>query len=419
MRRHYLLVGSGFFILTLLRPEKGLALLPLKFLLKQELQFTPLDMARFFSVAGIAWYLKPLAGMLSDYVPLFGSRRHSYMLGGAIILAFLWLVVGFGPHTPLPLLGAMCLLSTVLAICQSTVSALVVEGGRMYAATGRISTFRRVAEHVAGVVVGPAGGMLALYSFRYSGSVCAAIALIFAFLVVAFPSAEDLAPARKTRVELRESVRLLVSCRPMWGASLLFFLLSFSPGFQTPFFYYQTNTLGFTPGMIGNLTLIGAACSIVGAGVYPWFCKRAGLRTLLTVSVTLDAIFHGLYVFYGSPASAVVIEAAAGLMRGFVWMPVLDLLVRAVPKGHEAVGAALEWTPANFAVAISDLSGSWLYQHLGLSFTRLAWLNGASTLLILLIVPLLPESVMTMREGRSPDTDSRHGQQFAAGAGGD
>jgi Na+/melibiose symporter-like transporter len=392
-------------------------LLPLKFLLKQELRFTPLDMARFFSITGIAWYLKPLAGMLSDYLPVFGSRRHSYMLGGAVVLSLLWLVVGFGPHAPLPMLAAICLLSTVLTICQSTVSALVVEGGRLYAATGRLSTFRRVAEHVAGVVVGPLGGMLALYSFRYTGSVCASIALLFAFLVMIFPAAEDFAPARKTRAELREGLRLLFSSRPMWGATTLFFLLSFSPGFQTPLFYYQTNTLGFTPRMIGALTLLGAACSIVGAGAYPWFCKKTGLRTLLTVSVILDAIFHGLYVFYGSPTSAVIIESAAGLMRGFVWMPVLDLLVRAVPKGHEAVGAALEWTPANVAVAISDLSGSWLYQHFGLSFTRLAWLNGGSTLLILLVLPLLPESVMKIREGRSTAAASVK-EPFGAAAGG-
>jgi hypothetical protein len=385
----------------LLRPEKGLALLPLQFLLKQQLQFTPLDMARFFTVAGIAWYLKPLVAMLSDYLPVFGSRRYSYMLGGAAGLALLWIVVGFGPHTPLLLVGTVCLLTTVLAICQSTISALVVEGGRMFAATGRLSTVRRVAEHVAGVVVGPAGGVLALYSFGYCGAVCAALALFLVYIVMRFPAAEDLAPQRKTWAELRQGLGVLLSCRPMWGATALFFLLSFSPGFQTPLFYYQTNTLGFSPGFIGSLTLVGAACSIVGAGAYAWLCRKAGLRVLITVSVVLDAIFHGMYAFYNSPASALVIGSAAGLMRGFVWMPVLDLLVRSVPKGHEAVGAALEWSPANVAVAMSDLTGSWLYQHVGLSFQSLAWLNGGSTLLILFIVPFLPESVMTMREGSS------------------
>ena len=87
----------------------------------------------------------------------------------------------------LPIVGTICLLSTVLAICQAAVSALVVEGGRMFAATGRLSTARRIAEHVAGVVIGPIGAMLALHSLGYSGLVCAAIALLFVFLVMRFP----------------------------------------------------------------------------------------------------------------------------------------------------------------------------------------------------------------------------------------
>jgi hypothetical protein len=92
---------------------------------------------------------------------------------------------------------------------------------------------------------------------------------------------------------------------------------------------------------------------------------------------------------------------AAGLIRGFVWMPIIDILIRAVPRGHEAAGAALEWSPANFSVAFSDIVGSWLYQRFGMTFQSLAWLNGGSTMLILLLVPLLPESVMAIREGSS------------------
>jgi hypothetical protein len=121
----------------------------------------------------------------------------------------------------------------------------------------------------------------------------------------------------------------------------------------------------------------------------------------MIVSVVLDALIHAMYAFYESPATAVVISSVAGLIRGFVWMPILDLLARAVPRGHEAVGSALEWTPANVAVAISDLAGSWLYQSFGLSFRSLAWLNGGSTLLILLVMPLLPESLTAIREGNA------------------
>jgi predicted MFS family arabinose efflux permease len=189
----------------------------------------------------------------------------------------------------------------------------------------------------------------------------------------------------------------------MWAAATLFFLLSFSPGFQTPLFYYKTNTLHFSAQFIGMLALVSAAGSIVASASYAWACSKVSLRTLMALGVILDAAAQGLYVFYASPTSAVVIEAAAGLMRGFVWMPILDLLVRAVPKGNEAAGAALEWAPANVAVAVSDLAGSWLYQQYGLSFKNLAWLNSGTTLMILFIVPLIPASLIAIREGQAPE----------------
>src|SRR5512147_1851538 len=36
--------------------------------------------ARFFLIASIPWFIKPLYGLLSDFVPLFGRRRKSYLL---------------------------------------------------------------------------------------------------------------------------------------------------------------------------------------------------------------------------------------------------------------------------------------------------------------------------------------------------
>ena len=151
--------------------------------------------------------------------------------------------------------------------------------------------------------------------------------------------------SRKSWAELREGLGVLLAARPMWCTSTLFFLLSFSPGFQTPLFYYQTNMLGFSPRFIGTLTLLGSAMSIAGTVPYPWLSRRVGLRPLMIVSVVLDALIHAMYAFYESPASAVVISSAAGLIRGFVWMPILDLLARSVPRGHEAVGSALSGPP--------------------------------------------------------------------------
>jgi len=403
LRRYFFLIGPGFFLTTLLRAEKGIGLLPLQFLLKQQLHFSPLDMAKFFSIAAISWNLKPLAGLLSDHFPIFGSRRHVYMMAGSLSVTLLWLLIGFGPHTRYALLGAVTALTAMVMVCVATMSGLVVEGGRQFAATGRLSSARRVAEFAGVLLIGPVAGWLATRPLQLTGTVGAALALVLTILLIRYRTDQgNDSPAASWR-ELRTGLRAMATSRPMWAAATLFFLLSFSPGFQTPLFYYKTNGLHFSPQFIGMLALVNAAFSIVASASYAWACSKASLRTLMALGVILDATAQGLYVFYASPASALIIEALAGLMRGFVWMPILDLLVRAVPTGDEAAGAALEWVPANIAVSVSDLVGSWLYQQYGMSFKNLAWLNSGTTLMILFIVPLIPASVMAIREGQGPE----------------
>jgi Na+/melibiose symporter-like transporter len=368
-------------------------------LLKQQLHFSPLEMATFFSVVAVFWNLKPLAGLFSDHLPILGSRRHVYMMTGSLGVTVMWIVIGFGPHTRYTLLVAVTVLTAMFVICQVALGGLVVEGGREFAATGRLSSARRAAEYFGAMVVGPIGGWLALRPLQLTGTVCAAGALVLTLLIIRYRTEQPNDAPAANWPELRHGLLKMAASKPMWAVATLFFLLSFSPGFQTPLFYYKTNGLHFSPQFIGTLALINATFSLVAAGCYAWACSKTSLRTLLILGVILDATAQGLYVFYASPASAIVIEALAGLMRGFVWMPILDLLVRAVPKGNEAAGSALEWAPANAAVVISDLTGSWLYQHYGMSFKSLAWLNSGSTLMILFIIPLVPASVMAIREG--------------------
>ena len=69
-----LVIVFGIFATTLPQPQ-ALGKLPLQFLLKNEVHVTREQMAAFFFWCGLAWYLKPLAGILTDAFPLFRTRR--------------------------------------------------------------------------------------------------------------------------------------------------------------------------------------------------------------------------------------------------------------------------------------------------------------------------------------------------------
>src|ERR1700729_3370295 len=87
-----LIIVFGIFASTMPQPQ-ALGKLPLQFLLKNEIGVTREQMAAFFFWCGLAWYLKPFAGILTDAFPFFGSRRKSYILISATLAALSWLVL--------------------------------------------------------------------------------------------------------------------------------------------------------------------------------------------------------------------------------------------------------------------------------------------------------------------------------------
>src|SRR6478752_6187716 len=101
-----LVIVFGIFATTMPQ-SSALGRLPLQFLLKNEVGVTREQMAAFFFWAGMAWYLKPLAGILTDAFPFFGTRRRHYLLFSSVLTALAWLGMNFIPHRYGPLLSGV------------------------------------------------------------------------------------------------------------------------------------------------------------------------------------------------------------------------------------------------------------------------------------------------------------------------
>ena len=61
--------------------------LPIRRLLKDELWVSETQMAMFFGIGALAWYVKPLAGLLVDSIALFGTHRRYYLIFSALLAA--------------------------------------------------------------------------------------------------------------------------------------------------------------------------------------------------------------------------------------------------------------------------------------------------------------------------------------------
>ena len=88
-----LLFGAIYFLQTIANPLDGLATQPVRGLLKA-LHERPSDITAFTALISLPWTLKPLYGLLTDFLPLAGSRRKSYLMVTSIAVS-----LGFFAYT--------------------------------------------------------------------------------------------------------------------------------------------------------------------------------------------------------------------------------------------------------------------------------------------------------------------------------
>ena len=70
----------------------GLIAQPLSFYLKEVHGWAALQVTAFLAVFNFPWIIKPVYGLLSDFVPIFGYRRKSYLVIANVVAmaAYLW-----------------------------------------------------------------------------------------------------------------------------------------------------------------------------------------------------------------------------------------------------------------------------------------------------------------------------------------
>jgi predicted MFS family arabinose efflux permease len=399
LRRWTLIIGAGVLATTLSQP--AVIRLPLQRLLKSDLQVSRQAMASFFAVAAAAWYFKPLAGILSDSVPIFGTRRRHYLLLSAAAASALWLLLGVVPRTYASLLGAVVAVNAMLVVGSTVAGALLVEAGQRYHATGRLTSTRYVVQNTCILLGGPLGGYLATRSLGLT-TVVGAVAAVSVVPVAAVLLREVPGPGRRPAeawAAAAAQLRELARDRPLWAAAGLLLLVYLAPGFQTPLYYYQTDTLNLSSGFIGGLGLVAGAFGLLGALLYGLLCVRVRLRPLLALGIVCSTAATLMYLFYRSGTAAILIEAQNGFFLTLAELPLMDLAARATRKGGEGLGFALMMSVRNGALALSDIIGSHLVDQYQIGFLHLVWLNAATTALVLLAVPFLPHALMDRSDG--------------------
>ncbi len=355
----------------------------------KERGFSAADVAKFFAITTIPWLVKPAYGLLSDFVPIFGRRRKSYLL----ITCALASAAGFTlatsvEHTYWALATLFTLMALGVAFNDVLTDALMVENGRPRGLTGAFQSVQWASITLASVVVGVAGGYFAAQRNLHATFALAACFPLVSFTMVLCFIHE--APARADREAFQATwaaIRGALIQRDLWMVAGFILFWTFSPSFGPALVYYQTDVLKFSQQFIGNLVAVQAVSGVVGALVYGPLSRRVPLRILIVFAIGFGAVGTLAYLAYRGPLSALIIEAVFGAIAMTTQLAFLDLAAKACPRRVEGTFFALLMSVYNGGTQGSQVAGGYLYDWLG--YTPLVLIAAAMTALAWVLVPFV------------------------------
>jgi MFS family permease len=372
----------------------GLIAQPLSFFLKQTYGWTALQVTAYLTVLNLPWIIKPVYGIVSDFLPIFGYRRKSYLILANLAAAgaYCWVTQITRPSE---IIFALLLTAYGMAISSTICGAILVENGQRFGVSDSFVNQQWLWFNIAAMASALIGGQLvqhltpegALHSAAAIIAVAPlAVVFIGSFLVNESPSCVNLPEMKRTLASLWAACKL----RELWLITLFLFVYYFNPGLGTPLYYHMTDDLKFSQQYIGILSSISSAGWIFGALLYRRYSKGITAKALLNFSILLGVASTAVFLLLWNEALAAAINFFSGFASVIAFIATFSLAADYCPQRSEGFAFAMLTSLTNFTTALSDNMGSFFYEHL---FHRqldpLVVVSTAFTAVAFAFVPLL------------------------------
>ena len=372
----------------------GLIAQPLNYFLKQTYEWTPVQVAAYLTVLNLPWIIKPVYGIVSDFLPLFGYRRKTYLVlaNAAAAGAYCWVTQITAPSE---LVFVLLLTAYGMAISSTVCGAVLVENGQKFGASDAFVNQQWLWFNIAAMASAFIGGELverlppgtALHAAAGIIAIAPLAAVFAAWFLIREPAARINFPEMKKTFA---SLLAALAMRELWVIALFLFVYYLNPGLGTPLYYHMTDELKFSQQYIGILGSINSAGWIAGALLYRKFLKGITAKALLNSSIVLGTLATAAFLLLWSEPLAAAINFFSGVAGMIAFVATLTLAADYCPQRSEGFAFAALMSVTNFAAALSENIGSVLYEHL---FHRqldpLILVSAAFTALAFAFVPLL------------------------------
>jgi hypothetical protein len=442
------------------------------FFAKNALRLQPAEVAEIAFWLGLPWAMKMVAGVASDVYPVFGSRRVSYLILGALCS-----LVGYGllatvVATKGGYLAAMLVVTVGFMIQDVVADALSVEIAESEEEMAQVQALGRMALLMGSISVGYLSGWLAgkigPRGVFAAATVLPALVIIGSFFVRpgararaaaqgALRATSDDGPLSGGRARLvflgglgyaafgvllkasgtpfAQELILAVSgglivlllqrvgiSRAVAVAAFAIFLFRAVPGVGPGYTYWAIDRLSFDEEFLGRLAQASSILSLAGLIAFRKpITRRPVSFTLFWVTVvgsllTLPSIglFYGANEWVGVSARtwAFIDTTISAPLAQLSMVPMLTLIARTAPRGAEATVFAIMASLMNLALSASELFTRYLNTYFAVTQQDYSSLGVLMiTVGVLGLVPLLAIPMLKRAEAEPP---ARAGAAVAA-----
>lgn len=397
-RRLFFLFGLAYFAQSFAQMG-GLIGQPLNYYLKEELGLSSAGISEYLAIASLPWVIKPIYGLVSDYIPLFGYRRKTWLMLVNLVGAggFLWLS---GLTDAGSLIIALTLTAFGTAASDVIIDALMVEKGAETGLTARFLGTQWFWFKIAAVVTALAGGFLAA-NFKPATALHIAATLTMLAPIAVLTAGYFLVQEKKSRIELAamkqttQSMWLAIRSPKLQLTAAFVVLWCFSPGFGAPLYFHMTDVLRFDQQFIGQLSAFTAVGGVIGAWLFGHMLARRSFAVQANVAIGAAILAVLAYLALAQPSSyaqavAAPLHVSVGMLNQIGMLMILSVAARACPPRAEGFTFAVMMSLYNAAEQFSSVIGSRLYEQVfHQAFAPLLWVAAGSLALCFLLVPFL------------------------------
>ncbi|CEG48335.1 Major facilitator superfamily domain, general substrate transporter [Plasmopara halstedii] len=382
--------GTAFLVLsTIVYVVQGFSsftVLAINYFFKDNLGLQPIESQLLHMITKIPWRVKPVYGILSDSLPLFGYHRKSYIMLCSVLQTTVTLVMAVPDLVTTPTMAVLMLMlqSLSVAVIDVVIDARVVEISRLDPENGPndLQSLSWVATSLGGMLgaflSGPATACLGV-----RGVFCAAaLGPITTLLLSMFMEESQSTLSKRDFVssatkQLRQ-LKIAISTPVVWMCALWVFIShAISPAYTQILFFFSTDVLHFTPEFLGTVSAIGFIFLMAGTMLYNTYFTNVSFRRiffvaqlcLALVSLVDVVLVTRLNLEIGIPDKAFVLgdHVVADVIGRLKTMPIMVLCAKLCPRGIEGTLFALLMSISNLSYSVSEFWGAFVCDWMGIS----------------------------------------------------